>query len=145
MSQPSTTSQKPKPPAGGAAAAERNLSLLRYFPRSTPSMSATATFTFCAGERRTCSRIRAGVDGGWTGLTGWRCDRDNDTQMGRRVAGWERFRSRDGTVPNQRLGDKPLHRGRRNRFESSALISSPAVERVVLNALVLSAGRPGRA
>src|SRR4051812_16356429 len=48
MSQPKTTLQKPKPPS----AAPRNLSLCRYLPRSTPSMSATATFTFCAGERR---------------------------------------------------------------------------------------------
>src|SRR5215472_4764531 len=51
MSQPNTTSQKPKPPS----AAEKNLSLWRYLPRSTPSMSETATLTRLPGELRTAS------------------------------------------------------------------------------------------
>src|SRR3954471_22301609 len=44
MSHPSTTSQKPKPPL----AAPSNLSMCRYLPRSTPSMSLTATFNLVA-------------------------------------------------------------------------------------------------
>src|SRR5690349_11498145 len=56
MSQPKTTLQKPKPDS----AAPRNLSLCRYLPRSTPSMSVTATLTFCAGEARTASSAACG-------------------------------------------------------------------------------------
>src|SRR5688572_3590118 len=41
MSQPKTTSQKPKPPS----TAEKNLSRWMYLPRRMPSMSETATFT----------------------------------------------------------------------------------------------------
>src|SRR5437870_8696374 len=55
MSQPKTTSQKPNPPS----TAEKNLSLWMYLPRSTPSMSETATFTLPAGELRTDSRTAA--------------------------------------------------------------------------------------
>src|SRR5215813_452275 len=51
MSQPNTTSQKPKPPS----AAEKNLSLWMYFPRSTPSMSDTATLTRVPSLLRTVS------------------------------------------------------------------------------------------
>src|SRR5215471_7445079 len=51
MSQPNTTSQKPKPPS----AAEKNLSLWRYLPRSTPSISETATLTRLPAELRTAS------------------------------------------------------------------------------------------
>src|SRR5689334_3918864 len=54
MSQPSTTSQKPKPPL----AAPSNLSMCRYLPRRTPSMSLTATFTLVAPLLR--SRSSAG-------------------------------------------------------------------------------------
>src|SRR6185436_16534270 len=56
-SQPKTTSQKPKPPS----AAEKNLSLCRYFPRSTPSMSDTATLTRLPGLARTASRTCFGA------------------------------------------------------------------------------------
>src|SRR3954452_15993106 len=55
MSQPSTTSQKPKPPL----AAPSNLSMCRYLPRSTPSMSLTATLTLVAPLLRSRS------------ITGW--------------------------------------------------------------------------
>src|SRR6266581_3952533 len=51
MSQPNTTSQKPKPPS----TAEKNLSLWRYLPRSTPSMSDTATLTRLPAALRTAS------------------------------------------------------------------------------------------
>src|SRR6266568_1570351 len=51
MSQPNTTSQKPKPPS----TAEKNLSLWRYLPRSTPSMSDTATLTLLPAALRTAS------------------------------------------------------------------------------------------
>src|SRR5438874_4449103 len=55
MSQPKTTSQKPKPPS----TAEKNLSLWMYLPRSTPSMSETATFTLGLAELRIASRTDA--------------------------------------------------------------------------------------
>src|ERR1700758_3635419 len=51
MSQPNTTSQKPNPPS----AAEKNLSLWMYLPRSTPSMSDTATLTRVPAAARTAS------------------------------------------------------------------------------------------
>src|SRR5512140_2484773 len=46
MSQPNTTSQNPNPPS----TADMNLSLCRYLPRMTPSMSVTATFTLPDAE-----------------------------------------------------------------------------------------------
>src|SRR5436305_754374 len=55
MSQPNTTSQKPKPPS----TAEKNLSRCRYLPRSTPSMSAAATLTLPTGALRTASSTLA--------------------------------------------------------------------------------------
>ena len=54
MSQPSTTLQKPKPDS----TADRNLSLCRYLPRSTPSMSLTATLMRLASLRRISSTMR---------------------------------------------------------------------------------------
>src|SRR4030095_14890165 len=51
MSQPNTTSQKPNPPS----TAEKNLSLCRYLPRNTPSMSDTATLTRLPAALRTAS------------------------------------------------------------------------------------------
>src|SRR6185436_15886284 len=53
MSQPKTTSQKPKPPS----TAEKNLSRCRYLPRSTPSMSETATFTLPTPDLRMTSTM----------------------------------------------------------------------------------------
>src|SRR5258706_6090713 len=65
MSQPKTTSQKPKPPS----AAEKNLSLWRYLPRSTPSMSDTATLTRLPGALRTASStLLAGRSCGMDGV-----------------------------------------------------------------------------
>ena len=62
MSQPNTTLQNPNPPS----AADRNLSLCRYLPRKTPSMSVTATLTLPDGEfappstgRSACDRPRS--------------------------------------------------------------------------------------
>src|SRR6185312_6515100 len=55
MSQPNTTSQKPKPPS----TAEKNLSRCMYLPRRIPSMSATATFTFVAPDSRISSSTEA--------------------------------------------------------------------------------------
>src|SRR5450756_1514508 len=52
MSQPSTTSQKPKPPLGSGSTTPRNLVACRYLPRNTPSMSLTATLTHCAPDLR---------------------------------------------------------------------------------------------
>src|SRR5439155_13577787 len=57
MSQPKTTSQKPKP----LSAAEKNLSLCRYLPRSTPSMSDTATLTRLPDDSRTASSTSLGA------------------------------------------------------------------------------------
>src|SRR4029078_12299429 len=63
MSQPNTTSQNPKPPS----AAEKNLSLCRYLPRNTPSMSDTATFTrLPAALRPSSSTFLAGSSLGMT-------------------------------------------------------------------------------
>ena len=65
MSQPNTTSQKPNPPS----TADANLSLCRYLPRRTPSMSVTATFTLPEAELWTDFRgsrgPRAAVVGGF--------------------------------------------------------------------------------
>src|SRR6188768_2351527 len=61
MSQPKTTSQKPKPPPGEGSAAPRNLSMCRYLPRSTPSMSLTATLTLLLPLLRTA--VSAGCSG----------------------------------------------------------------------------------
>src|SRR5689334_22235077 len=55
MSQPNTTSQKPKPPS----TAEKNLSRWMYLPRRMPSMSETATFTLPSGDLRIASRMPA--------------------------------------------------------------------------------------
>src|SRR5512134_400606 len=56
MSQPNTTSQKPNPPS----TADSNLSLCRYLPRKTPSMSVTATLTLPLAEACTFfSALRA--------------------------------------------------------------------------------------
>src|SRR5674476_680693 len=52
MSQPSTTSQKPKPPLGSGSTTPRNLVVCRYLPRNTPSMSLTATLIRCAPDLR---------------------------------------------------------------------------------------------
>src|SRR5450432_1632079 len=69
MSQPNTTSQKPKPPS----TAEKNLSLCRYLPRRTPSMSATATLTRWPGSLRTASStLLAAMFCGMSSLSGWR-------------------------------------------------------------------------
>src|ERR1700676_5256557 len=61
MSQPKTTSQNPKPPSGAGCAAEKNLSLWRYLPRSTPSISDTATLTRLPGAVRTASSTFCGA------------------------------------------------------------------------------------
>jgi hypothetical protein len=53
MSQPNTTSQKPKP----LSTAEKNLSRWMYLPRSTPSMSETATFTLPMVDLRIASTM----------------------------------------------------------------------------------------
>src|SRR6202165_5566719 len=53
MSQPNTTSQKPKP----LSTAEKNLSRWMYLPRSTPSMSDTATFTLPMVDLRIASTM----------------------------------------------------------------------------------------
>ena len=52
QSQPSTTSQKPKPPSSD----EMNLSREMYLPRMMPSMSKTPTFTCCTPRLSTNSR-----------------------------------------------------------------------------------------
>ena len=57
QSQPSTTSQKPKPDSS----AEINLSRCRYLPRNTPSMSVTPTLKALKSPERTRS-ISASVD-----------------------------------------------------------------------------------
>src|SRR4051812_28072253 len=61
MSQPKTTSHKPKPPPGEGSAAPMNLSMCRYLPRSTPSMSLTATLTLLLPLWRTA--VSAGCSG----------------------------------------------------------------------------------
>src|SRR5688572_26249664 len=53
MSQPKTTSQKPKPPS----TAEKNLSRCRYLPRRIPSMSETATLILPTFDLRIASTI----------------------------------------------------------------------------------------
>src|SRR6185503_3316373 len=55
MSQPNTTSQKPKPPS----TAEKNLSRWMYLPRRMPSMSETATFTLAVSDLRSFSTMSA--------------------------------------------------------------------------------------
>src|SRR6185295_15489400 len=55
MSQPNTTSQKPKPDS----TAEKNLSRWMYLPRRIPSMSETATFTLPISDLRIFSTTSA--------------------------------------------------------------------------------------
>src|SRR6185437_10300725 len=55
MSQPNTTSQKPKPDS----TAEKNLSRCMYLPRRMPSTSQTATLTLVVSEARISSRTEA--------------------------------------------------------------------------------------
>src|SRR5690349_13255088 len=57
MSQPSTTSQKPKPPSR----AERNLSTWMYLPRRMPSMSWTPTLTWVSPRCLTIFSASAAV------------------------------------------------------------------------------------
>src|SRR6476659_1214161 len=69
MSQPRTTSQNPKP----LSTAEYNLSLCRYLPRSTPSMSDTATLTRCPGDSRMASSTFLTVMACGMESPGYRC------------------------------------------------------------------------
>src|SRR5689334_542327 len=58
MSQPNTTSQKPNPPSRALS----NLSRCRYLPRSTPSMSDTATLTLARGDARTAAKAERNAE-----------------------------------------------------------------------------------
>src|SRR5664280_1147858 len=103
MSQPKTTSQKPKPPPGGGSAAPRNLSRWRYLPRSTPSMSLTATLTLSLPLLRTavsagCSGVGV-VIGGLSrprGLFACRQATAIGSLLGRRAAGDSHLAHRTG-------------------------------------------------
>ena len=68
MSQPNTTSQKPKPPSGAARRRRGTCRMCRYLPRRMPSMSLHATLTLPAAD------LAHGGEGGvfLGGASSWR-------------------------------------------------------------------------
>src|SRR5678815_2979462 len=133
MSQPNTTSQKPKPDS----TAEKNLSRWMYLPRRMPSMSETATFTLPTCDRRsdsTTSLARASLRtffiATFLGMGTPLGDREVMGQGRRRLAG-----DLGAVVPAahaHRIGrERPGHEGFDLRFRKDSALEREAALRIL--------------